>query len=231
MTNVHTDTPKRSHADAVQAVAEAIHRVKDPDKDDHDGHPWTGDATWFVAALDAYNGKINPRDAVPAWQPKRDYLSMSNDGRGDYVRQRAVPAVGNERVFRCTTSGRSGDSEPAWQLAQNATTVDGGGTLIWTECTAEADAYGKAVQKKDEVAKTAEAAKVAVAKAEAAKAEAVKTEAEAEAAKAAAAKVAPHPSEALHHDVALTPHPSEVPHHDADAVLPHPPPPRRSPSR
>jgi hypothetical protein len=43
--------------DIVLAVAKAIHAVKDPAMKDHDGHPWMSDATWFVAALDAYFGE------------------------------------------------------------------------------------------------------------------------------------------------------------------------------
>lgn len=183
--NGKIDDKKR---DVVREVALAMHRIRDPDKIEPNGDPWLDEARLFVAMMDAYSGKVNPRDAVRTWQPDRAYASTSNGGRGDYVKQLAVPVVGNERVFRCTTTGKSGRTEPAWQLANNATTADGG-TLVWTECTAEADAYGKAGQK-DEAAKADEAAKVAAAKAEAAKVEADKAVAEADAAKVAAAKAA-----------------------------------------
>ena len=39
--------------------------------------------------------------------------------------------MGNERVFRCTTAGTSGSSEPAWNLANNATTTSG--TAVFTQ--------------------------------------------------------------------------------------------------
>jgi hypothetical protein len=207
--NGKVDDKKR---DVVREVALAIHRVRDPDMNEPNGDPWMGDAKLLVAAMDAYNGKVNPRDAVRAWQPDHAYVSTSNGGRGDYVKQITVMAVVNERVFRCTTPGRSGRTEPAWQLAPNATTVDGG-TLVWTECTAEADAYGK-VGQKDDAAKADEAAKAAAAKAEAAKVEADKAVAEAEAARIKAA-------EAAAAKAALTPvliHPSEMPPPSATPV-------------
>lgn len=73
--------------------------------------------------------------AVPAWTASTVYSSASNGGRGDYVRQLATPAVGSERVFRCTTGGTSGGSEPAWTVTKNATTTDN--TVVWTECTGQ----------------------------------------------------------------------------------------------
>jgi len=60
-------------------------------------------------------------------------------GVGDLRRQLATPANQNKRVFRCTTAGTSGASEPAWNLAAGATTTDG--SCVWTEVTANA-AYG-----------------------------------------------------------------------------------------
>jgi hypothetical protein len=50
---------------------------------------------------------------------------------GQYRRQLAAPAVGSERVFKCTTAGTSGGTEPAWNLNNNATTTDG--TVTWTQ--------------------------------------------------------------------------------------------------
>ena len=80
--------------------------------------------------------------AVAAWATGNAYVSTSNGGRGDYVRQLAAPAVGSERVFRCTTSGTShATTEPTWVTTKNATTNDN--TVTWTECTGqEADQVG-----------------------------------------------------------------------------------------
>lgn len=53
---------------------------------------------------------------------------------GDLRRQLAAPTVGQERVFRCTTAGTSGGSEPApWTLTVGGTTNDN--TAVWTEVT------------------------------------------------------------------------------------------------
>jgi len=84
------------------------------------------------------NGSSTGYYAVAQWTSGHAYVNSSNGGRGDYVRQLATPAVGSERVFRCTTSGTSGGAEPTWTLTHNATTSDN--TVVWTECTgAEAD--------------------------------------------------------------------------------------------
>lgn len=50
---------------------------------------------------------------------------------GQYVRQLAAPAVGSERVFKCTTAGTSGAAEPTWNLTNNSTTTDS--TAVWTQ--------------------------------------------------------------------------------------------------
>lgn len=54
---------------------------------------------------------------------------------GVFRRQLAAPAMGNERVFRCTTAGTTGGAEPTWNLGANATTNDNG--VVWTECTGQ----------------------------------------------------------------------------------------------
>ncbi len=74
--------------------------------------------------------------AVAAWATLHAYVSTSNGGRGDYVRQLAAPSVGNERVFRCTTSGTSLAAEPTWTLTHNQTTTEVAGP-VWTECTGQ----------------------------------------------------------------------------------------------
>lgn len=52
---------------------------------------------------------------------------------GQIIRQLAVPAVGSERCFRCTTLGTSGASESAWTLTKGSTTTQG--TAVFTEVT------------------------------------------------------------------------------------------------
>ncbi len=74
--------------------------------------------------------------AVAMWTTVTAYVSTSNGGRGDYVRQRVAPAVGSERVWRCTTSGTSLVSEPTWTLTKNSTTTETAGP-VWTECTGQ----------------------------------------------------------------------------------------------
>lgn len=57
---------------------------------------------------------------------------------GAYRKQTGSPALGNARVFRCTTAGTTGAVEPTWVLTAGATTTDN--TAVWTECTGrEAD--------------------------------------------------------------------------------------------
>ncbi len=53
---------------------------------------------------------------------------------GQYRRQLTAPAFGSERVFKVTTAGTSGGTEPTWNLTAGATTNDG--SVVWTECTA-----------------------------------------------------------------------------------------------
>lgn len=50
---------------------------------------------------------------------------------GQYRRQLAAPGAGNERVFKVTTAGTSGGSEPVWNKNDNATTADN--TVVWTQ--------------------------------------------------------------------------------------------------
>lgn len=70
--------------------------------------------------------------AVTAWAASTAYSV------GDLRRQLAAVAFGNERVFRCTTAGTSGGSEPTWNLGAGATTNDN--TAVWTEVTGQ-EAY------------------------------------------------------------------------------------------
>jgi hypothetical protein len=49
------------------------------------------------------------------------------------VGQTTVPATHNGRMYRCSTAGTTGGSEPTWTTTDNATTTDG--TAVWTEMT------------------------------------------------------------------------------------------------
>lgn len=48
-------------------------------------------------------------------------------------RRPTAPSAGNERVYKCTTAGTTGGSEPSWPLGSGATVNDNG--VIWTEVT------------------------------------------------------------------------------------------------
>lgn len=52
---------------------------------------------------------------------------------GQYYRQLATPAVDSERVWKVTTAGTTGGTEPAWNLTAGTTTTSG--TAVFTECT------------------------------------------------------------------------------------------------
>lgn len=78
-------------------------------------------ANWYVSSV-AYA-------AVTAWAATTAYSV------GDIRRQtNATPAA--PRVFRCTTAGTSGGTEPTWVTTKGATTNDG--TAVWTEITGQA---------------------------------------------------------------------------------------------
>lgn len=64
--------------------------------------------------------------AVAQWTASTAYTV------GQYVRQRATPAYGNERVFKCTTAGTSLSTEPTWNLGDGATTTESAGP-VWTQ--------------------------------------------------------------------------------------------------
>ena len=73
------------------------------------------------------------------WSAVAQWAASTAYSVGDLRRQLAAPTDGNQRVFRCTTAGTSGASEPAWNLNAGATTNDG--SCVWTEVTANS-AYG-----------------------------------------------------------------------------------------
>ena len=75
-------------------------------------------ADWFCSSV-GYT-------AVTAWAASTAYSV------GD-IRRPTAAAVGSERVFRCTTAGTSGGTEPTWVNTKAATTNDN--TVVWTEIT------------------------------------------------------------------------------------------------
>lgn len=79
----------------------------------HFGRRVTVPSTWYIAA-----------HVVPKWQPNTAYSV------GAFV----TPTTGSpNRVYRCTTAGTSGSTEPSWPNIDNATVNDG--TCVWTEAT------------------------------------------------------------------------------------------------
>src|SRR5437868_461152 len=78
-------------------------------------------ANWYVSSVGWTN--------VTAWAASTAYSV------GNIRRQLASPAVGNERVWRCTTAGTSGSSEPPWTLTAGSTTSDN--SVVWTEITGQ----------------------------------------------------------------------------------------------
>ena len=76
-------------------------------------------AAWYVGST--------KWTAVTVWASLTPYIV------GALRRQYAIPTVGNERVWRCTTAGTSGMIEPSWTLTKGSTTTDS--TAVWTEVT------------------------------------------------------------------------------------------------
>ncbi|MFZ3046498.1 MAG: hypothetical protein WA151_11330 [Desulfatirhabdiaceae bacterium] len=67
------------------------------------------------------------------WTACTAWAALTSYNVGDLRRQLAIPTVGDERVFRCTTAGISGAAEPSWTLTEGGTTDDA--TAVWTEVT------------------------------------------------------------------------------------------------
>lgn len=58
---------------------------------------------------------------------------------GDTVIPTDFNSTGPKRMYRCTTAGTTGASEPTWTDTNGATVADGG-TVVWTEMTADFEA-------------------------------------------------------------------------------------------
>lgn len=59
------------------------------------------------------------------------------------VGQTTVPNTSNGRMYRCSTGGTTGGSEPTWGTVEGGTTTDG--TAVWTEMTPDFESYSAVV--------------------------------------------------------------------------------------
>lgn len=85
-------------------------------------------ADWYISST-AYA-------AVPQWTASHAYSV------GNFVRGLATPSAGRGYVFRCTTAGTSGTSEPPWaSYGGNNNLLAGDGGVSWTNVTGQG-AYG-----------------------------------------------------------------------------------------
>lgn len=85
------------------------------------GQPLGAPGTWYVGLIVASKGRSN-----------------NNRSAAVIVGDTIIPATPNGRLYRCTTAGTTGASEPTWPTTDNGTVADG--TAVWTEATAFLDA-------------------------------------------------------------------------------------------
>ena len=81
-------------------------------------------ANWYVSSA--------------GWAAVTPWAASTAVAVGTLRRQLATPAALNERVFRVTTAGTTGATEPTWNVNRNGTTTDNG--VVWTEVTGQ-EAY------------------------------------------------------------------------------------------
>lgn len=74
-------------------------------------------ANWYVSSV--------KHAAITQW------AASTAISLGAYRRQLAAVANASGRVFKCTTAGTTGGTEPTWNLGNNATTNDG--SVVWTQ--------------------------------------------------------------------------------------------------
>lgn len=80
------------------------------------GQSFTPPATQYFALFRATAGK-SPRSTAVT------------------VGQTTVPSTSNGRMYRCSTAGTTGSSEPTWPTTSGGTVTDG--TAVWTEMSAD----------------------------------------------------------------------------------------------
>lgn len=88
------------------------------------GQAFTSPANIFFALIRATAG-ISPRSTAVT------------------VGQTTVPAAPNGRMYRCSTAGTTGASEPTWGTVNDGTTTDG--TAVWTEMTTDFESFSAVV--------------------------------------------------------------------------------------
>lgn len=79
-------------------------------------------ATWFVGLLCVPN-------PTGVWTASHAYSS------GQYAIPTTFDSIAGQqgKIFKCTTAGTTGSSEPAWTTAEGGTVSDG--TVVWTEAS------------------------------------------------------------------------------------------------
>lgn len=88
------------------------------------GIPWTPPTAYLFSLIRATAG-ISPRSTAVT------------------LGQTTVPLAHNGRMYRCSTAGTTGASEPTWPTTDNGTVTDG--TAVWTEMTTDFKTYSSAV--------------------------------------------------------------------------------------
>ncbi|MFY7864496.1 phage tail fiber protein [Roseateles sp.] len=90
--------------------------------------------------IDYLRGQAPAAITTLAWA-----LIVATRGYSNSIRSQAVslndtvlPATPNGRIYRCTTAGTTGASEPSWPTTAGGTVADG--TAVWTEQTDALDA-------------------------------------------------------------------------------------------